>query len=416
MHTGRSENLFRKEAIDSLAVKTDGRPIATMPASWWWIAALCIAFTASLASFLWAAEYARKETVRGWLVSEPGVVPISHSNFATVARIGRKAGDIVRRGDPVLLLSSSDKLGSGIDASQEILDQLREQVTSAGLREALSREQFLRDHHAIGEQIQGVDSEAAALEKQYRGLTGRVRRYTDRQRELRVALDRGAIPKLELLRHEDELAGMQQAVARLRQESKNLDRERLRLVAAQDRLGIALERDLATIDAERRELKQRMALQEKQRLLELQSPVNGQVATLEVVAGATVRPQQLLATIIPDQSHLLADVYVPSRAVGMIKRGQDVRLLYDAFPHQQFGAASGKVESVAGFVSLPADIPTGTGLHEAAYKVRISVDSGHVEHGQEHYALRPGMALAAELILETRSLADWLLAPLWERF
>lgn len=416
MLTGRPENLFRQKAIDSLAVKTDGRPIASMPAPWWWIAVLCIAFTAGLACFLWVAEYARKETVRGWLVSEPGIVPISHSNFATVAHVRRKAGDIVRRGDPVLLLSSNDKLGNGIDATREILDQLHEQVASTELREALSREQFVSDHRALEEQVEGVNSEAAALENQHRELTGRVRRYVDRQQELRLAFDRGAIPKLELLRYEDELSAMQQSVARLRQETKKLERERQGLVAAQDRLGIVLERELATIDAERRELKQRMALQEKQRLLALQSPVNGKVATLDVVAGSTVRPQQLLATIVPEQSFLIADVYVPSRAVGMIRRGQDVRLLYDAFPHQQFGASGGKVESVAGFVSLPGDIPTGTGLREAAYRVRVSVDSAHVEDGQETYALRPGMALAAEIVLETRSLADWLLAPLWTRF
>jgi membrane fusion protein len=147
----------------------------------------------------------------------------------------------------------------------------------------------------------------------------------------------------------------------------------------------------------------------------MRSPVDGTLATVDVVAGSTVRPQQLLATIVPEQSSLAADVYVPSRAVGMVQPGQAVRLLYDAFPHQQFGTAPGEVAAVAGFVSLPADMPVASGLREAAYKVRIHVADKHVEDAQGRYALRPGMALAAEIVLESRSLADWLFAPVRSR-
>jgi membrane fusion protein len=96
----------------------------------------------------------------------------------------------------------------------------------------------------------------------------------------------------------------------------------------------------------------------------------------------------------------------------MIKPGQPVRLLYDAFPHQRFGVARGTVDAVAGFVSLPGDMPAASGLREAAYKVTIRLASDHVEDDNGRYALRPGMALAAEIVLESRSLAAWLLAPL----
>ena len=142
------------------------------------------------------------------------------------------------------------------------------------------------------------------------------------------------------------------------------------------------------------------------------SPIDGTVATTDVIPGSTVRPQQILASIIPEQSSLVAEVYVPSRAAGMIKPGQPVRLLYDAFPHQRFGVASGAVDAVAGFVSLPGDMPAASGLREAAYKVTILLASDHVEDRHGRYALRPGMSLAAEIVLESRSLAEWLLVPL----
>jgi len=416
MNPRQPENLFRQNAIDSLARKFDGRPISIMPRPWLWLAALCLVFVVGAGCFLWSAEYSRKETVRGWLVSVPGVVHLSHSDYATVARVERKPGDVVRLGDPMVLLSSVAKLGNGQDPTQQILDRLQEQLSGTDKRDQLAREQFLSDHQALEIQIAGLDKELSSVSSQQRGQDGRVQRSSDTQESLQAAFERGAIAKLDLLEQQDVLAVMQQSVSRLRQETTALERERQGLLAAQEQLGIEFERSLAKLSAERSELQQRIAQHERQHLVTLQAPIDGTIATVEVTAGSTIRPQQLLATIIPEQSTLTADVYVPSSAAGMIRPGQTVRLLYDAFPYQQFGAASGQVDGVAGFVSLPGDMPVAARLGEAGYKVTVTIESDYVEGKRGHYALRPGMALAAEIVLESRSLAHWLLAPLQARF
>lgn len=209
---------------------------------------------------------------------------------------------------------------------------------------------------------------------------------------------------------------MRLSMGRLRQESNKLSRERQELLAAQSGLSFELENGLASLATARAELRQRITLQEQRRLVVLQAPINGTLATLDVVAGTRIRPQQLITTIVPERSQLAADVYVPSRAVGLIQQGQVVQLRYDAFPHEQFGVASGRVDSIAGFVSLPADVPQTFGVREASYKVRIAVDADHVTDQTGRYALRPGMLLAAEIVLEKRTLAQWLLAPLRARF
>ncbi len=386
-----------------------------MPKPWVWLALFCASFVVIAGSFLWHAEYARKETVRGWLVVEPGVVRLAHSDFATVATIDRVAGAPVRRGDLIVRLTSKVTLGDGTDAVLLALENLDEQLTGVHDRAGLAREQFAADHRALEAQLLRLDQEIDALDSQQREQGGRVQRNASRLRDLELALKRGAIAKIDVVRQRDELATMQQSVARLRQERNSLGRTRNELLAAQERLGIELERRLALLGTERGEVQQRIALHEQQRSLSVRSPVNGTLATVDVAAGSAIRPQQLLATIIPDNSLLAADVYVPSRAVGMVRPGQTVRLLYDAFPHQQFGTARGKVAAVAGFVSLPGDMPAAAAVREAAYKVRIHVADDYVEDAQGRYALRPGMALAAEIVLENRSLADWFLAPIRAR-
>ena len=415
MPDSQSENLFRQNAIDALATKIDGRPVAVIPRPWLWLTLVCAAFVAVAACFLVTADYARKETVRGWLVSSLGVVSLSNSEYATVATIARNAGDVVRRGDPVVVLSEAVIEGEGQSPAAEVLRQLRNQLSATQRREALIREQFVADYSALDDQVRGLDDEMHAVAVQRRAQDVRVQRKAELQAGLKEAFARGAIAEIELRRRGDDLLVLQQSVMRLRQGSNSLDRERQGLLAAQDRLGTEFEQSIARLDALRGELRQRIAAHERQRSLVLHSPVDGTVATIEVVPGSTVRPQQTLVSIIPEQAVLVAEVYVPSRAAGMIEPGQPVRLLYDAFPHQQFGAANGTVATVAGFVSLPADRPAASGIREAAYKVSIRLASDHVEHGSARYALRPGMALAAEIILENRSLGEWLLAPLLAR-
>ena len=51
--------------------------------------------------------------------------------------------------------------------------------------------------------------------------------------------------------------------------------------------------------------------------------------------------------IIPEDSVLEADLFVPARAIGFIEPGQDVRILYDAFPYQHFGSYHGHVTNVS---------------------------------------------------------------------
>ena len=415
MHARQTENLFRQNAINALAARLDGRPIALMPKPWAWLALFCVTFVVIAGAFLWHVEYARKETVRGWLVAEPGVVRLAHFDFATVASIDRVAGDAVRRGDAIVRLTSNVTLGDGTDTVLLALATLEEQLAGVDDRAGLAREQFGADHRALEAQLLRLDREFDALDSQQREQGGRVQRNASRLEDLESALKRGAIAKVDVARQRDELAAMQQSVARLRQERNSLGRKRNELLATQERLGIELERRLALLDTERGELQQRIARQEQQRSLSVRSPVNGTLATVDVSAGSSIRPQQLLATVVPENSSLVADVYVPSRAAGMVRPGQTVRLLYDAFPHQQFGTARGEIAAVAGFVSLPGDMPVASGLREAAYKVRIHVNDDHVEDAQGRYALRPGMALAAEIVLESRKLADWFLAPIRAR-
>lgn len=410
-----SENLFRRQAIQSLSKKPFGRPIGVMPRPWPWLAGLIITFFLVAGFFVSTAEYARKERVRGWLVSRSGIVRVMHDSAAMVDEIAITPGDPVRRGEPIIYLSRETILENGKGRSEQALIQLRKALAELDVQQRLLREQLDIGKASISAQLKEIHAEADALTQQLGEQQRRVAMANDKLARLQEASRNGVIARWDMLRQEDELGALRQQLSQLQQNATALVRERERLRGQRASLPVSTESSLSMLRAQRTELLRQIANHESQRVTVLRSPINGIVASVEVHAGNVVIPHKLLVTIIPDDLILAAEVYVPSRAIGFIHSGQAVRLMYDAFPQQKFGAFAGRVEHVSEFVLLPIDIPQTFAVREATYKVVIAIDHHAVDLGKATVPLRPGMLLAAEIVLEKQTLFDWLLEPLWLR-
>jgi len=191
-----------------------------------------------------------------------------------------------------------------------------------------------------------------------------------------------------------------------------LSRERQQLMASARSLPVETQRSVSSLISQRSQLQQQITEHESARRVVLKSPIAGKLASVEVHRGGAIAPNQLLATVLPENLTMVAEVYVPSSAVGFIRRGQRVRLMYDAFPRQQFGTFSGEVDRVSDFVLMPSEVPQTFFLREATFKVQIALETDSVAFEAGGTPLRPGMLLAAEIILESRSLLDWLLEPI----
>jgi membrane fusion protein len=129
-------------------------------------------------------------------------------------------------------------------------------------------------------------------------------------------------------------------------------------------------------------------------------------------------------SIVPADNKLEAHLYGPSRAVGFVRPGQRVLLRYQAFPYQRFGHHEGVVASVSRTAVNAADLPApmaaqgatgGSGsssASEPAYRIVVALASQAVPAYGEAKVLQPGMSLEAEVSLERRRLAEWVLDPI----
>jgi len=137
------------------------------------------------------------------------------------------------------------------------------------------------------------------------------------------------------------------------------------------------------------------------------------VTGIEAVVGQPVDTSTPLAFVVPGDSLLRAELYAPSRAVGFISVGQDVLLRYESYPYQKFGHYHGIVEAVSQTAVMPS-VRTADGIvAEPGYQVVVALESQNVIAYGVPRELRAGMAVEADVLLETRRLYEWVLEPLY---
>ena len=408
----QKEDLFRKQAIESLSRKPHGRPICLMPQPWVWLGSLVGLFFVSAGVFAGNAEYTRKESVHGWLVSRTGVVRVTARNFSVIREIARQPGDLVTVGDPLIYLSSDATLADGTSQSEEVLAQLRQEALEVDKQLELSQDEQQIEEDSLREQLDGLDAAVASLGLRLADHERRLLLSTEKLRRLGVALVDGAVSEWDVMNQKEETAVIALDLRGVEREIVSQKRERELLISRRESVANQSRFQRSGLRARHSQLLQRIAEQESARLTVLKSPVSGVVASVEVHVGYSVTPQQLLVTVIPQGVDLVAEIFVPSRAAGFIGPGQSVHIAYDAFPQEKFGTFEGRISRVSDYVLLPGEIPPTFPIHEATYKAQVAILSSSIETSAGAAVLRPGMLLSADIILENRNFVDWLLEPL----
>lgn len=350
--------------------------------------------------------------MRGILRAQGGETRVVASDPGVIRALHVIEGQVVAKGD-LLALIGSERVSEGGDfASRDVLAALEQEEASLAARlEALAQSMPLAGVAA--------SAEAEALVAELQAAQTAIATAVDRQKLAaeRVALakpvrDRGFLSADELRRREDALIVADQAVADARSRAASLTAriERARALEARTPHDLAQTRGL--LEGQLASVRQRRAQAEASRGYELRAQAAGRVTALQAVLGQPVDRSRPLMTISPEDPVLLSELYVPSRAAGFVAPGQSVRLLYDAFPFQRFGAARGEVISVSSTVMAPAEVNAAVKLDEPVYRVLVRLERQSVDAFGQPMPLQVGMALTADIILENRSLMDWLLQPI----
>jgi len=404
---------YREEAINAFSKRSYGRPIAPMPKSWLLSALMLLVMTGIAIWFLATSSYSRKESAFGWLTPTKGLIRVSESQGGMLVSSLIEQGTKVKKGDTLFVLSQERKLLEGIGEADDLLIKLEQEKSEIQSQINTEEKSTKADIIMTKRSLEQLKQEKFQIQDQIKSQQDRVSLQKEIHDRYASLHDKDqTVSYLELQSQKEQYLVQQQALAALRQRKVTLERE---FINTQSRIVMRpLESDRTLSEYRRRliEIANRETEINSMGGYAIQSPVSGSIATLEVKPGNRIFPQQLLATILPENSELYAEIYIPSRAIGFIEPGQEVRVMYMAFPFQRFGAAEGEIVKVSNTVLMPNEIPVTLGIEEPMYKAHVSLQEQSMNGFGDDFSLRPGMLLQTEIILEKRSFLQWILEPL----
>jgi membrane fusion protein len=88
-----------------------------------------------------------------------------------------------------------------------------------------------------------------------------------------------------------------------------------------------------------------------------------------------------------------------------------VVLRYEAFPHERFGQYKGVITEISRNVWTPGEKIGPLAVKEPVYRVDVRMERQSVAALGTEIALRPGMLVNADILLERRTLLEWLFEP-----
>jgi membrane fusion protein len=144
----------------------------------------------------------------------------------------------------------------------------------------------------------------------------------------------------------------------------------------------------------------------------VRAPRAGRVAAVLATSGSALAVGAPLLVLVDDRAPLLAQVFIPSRAIGFVRVGQEVQLKLDAFAFERYGAHRGVVREISRTALAPRDQDVPQPPNEPVYVALVELAAQQIEAYGQPRALSAGMQLSAEIVIDRPRLIDWLLDPL----
>lgn len=178
--------------------------------------------------------------------------------------------------------------------------------------------------------------------------------------------------------------------------------------------------------------KQLIKARTRRQSMKIASPIDGIVTASAITTrGQVVNPGAELMRIVPNDTELEIEAFLPNRDIGFVATGQEAVIKIEAFPFTRFGVLHGRVTSVATDAVPEPDAQQMEG--EPARQLQSLIPFGNVQRMQNlvfpvtvrlnvdvisvdgvPQPLSPGMAATVEIKTGKRRILEYLFSPLAE--
>ncbi|HFC1698031.1 TPA: HlyD family secretion protein [Neisseria gonorrhoeae] len=412
-------HLFRKEVFVAQQNKWTGQVILTRPFSFLFLTFCAFLIALCIIIFLIFGSYTNKTTVEGQLLPTMGVVRVYSADIGTITHKFVEDGNFVKAGEPLFKLSTS-RFGEKGNVQAKL-------AAEANLKKTLALQELERlkrihqnEQKNVHNNIHRLNNQLENIKQQITGQNRQIRLAEKTLNKNKFLASQGAVSQQDKMTAESHLLEQRSRLESLKREQNNaireLDEQKITLSSLPERH----KTELSQLNRAITEMNQEILDFDLKSEQTIRASKSGYISTINVDIGQQVEPSKLLLSIVPEQTELVANLYIPSKAVGFIKPKDKVVLRYQAYPYQKFGHATGEIISVAR-TALGKQELSGLGiiftnptlLNEPAYLVKVKLEKQTIKAYGENKPLQIGMILEADILHERKKLYEWVLDPLY---
>lgn len=412
-------HLFRKEVFVAQQNKWTGQVILTRPFSFLFLTFCAFLIALCIIIFLIFGSYTNKTTVEGQLLPTMGVVRVYSSDIGTITHKFVEDGNFVKAGEPLFKLSTS-RFGEKGNVQAKL-------AAEANLKKTLALQELERlkrihqnEQKNVHNNIHRLNNQLENIKQQITGQNRQIRLAEKTLNKNKFLASQGAVSQQDKMTAESHLLEQRSRLESLKLEQNNaireLDEQKITLSSLPERH----KTELSQLNRAITEMNQEILDFDLKSEQTIRASKSGYISTINVDIGQQVEPSKLLLSIVPEQTELVANLYIPSKAVGFIKPKDKVVLRDQAYPYQKFGHATGEIISVAR-TALGKQELSGLGiiftnptlLNEPAYLVKVKLEKQTIKAYGENKPLQIGMILEADILHERKKLYEWVLDPLY---
>ena len=277
-------------------------------------------------------------------------------------------------------------------------------------------EQERATHRRVEEELRGAQEIQTKLRKMLPSFQANVERYKSLKKNgfvSEVFLDEREREKID---KEQDLKAQDFTVSSLKMSLAQSERKSAQITSSYRQ---QLHGEKAQADGQAKKLHEELAKQNyRNKFVELRAPQAGIVKDLATHSlGTVVSPGTILLTIVPLDEELQADVMVKNEDVGFVQPNQEAKIKVVAYPFQKYGMIDGRVARVSADASETSNGRAeesgqdGKNTVNATYRARIGLGSQILGYEGSRLLLVSGMQVVAEVKLGSRTVLEYLLAP-----
>ncbi|MEG2272249.1 HlyD family efflux transporter periplasmic adaptor subunit [Acinetobacter johnsonii] len=414
-----SSNLFREEVLEKKQTRWTGKIILSRPFSFTFLTVCALGIALVIIIFAIWGSYTKRSTVQGQLIPQSGLIQVYTTQQGTVIKKNVYEGKKVKQGDILFTISISNYNEQG-DIAAALVKQIKlkeQSIQNEMMRMRLihqsEKQTNLNQISLLTEGLSKINNLIVIQKNRVNLAKSNHQRYETALKQNATSYEEYEARETNYLDQVSQYESLQREKITL---EKQLNEQSINLNGLQNRQNNEIEQLERLLSSNTQEF---IEIQSKQRIA-IQAPTSGIISTVNVEAGQFVDLSRPLITILPENTLIIAQLYVPSRAIGFVKEGDLVLLRYKAYPYQKFGHAKAQILSVAKTALASQDLKTiGTISpqeqlnNEPVYLVRAKLKQQTVKAYGQDMPLQVGMTLEGDIMHEKRKLYEWVLEPLF---